>query len=118
MALRLMQDATIDAACTVLDVGCGVGGPACHVAARTGARVFGLTPNAAQLELARRHAQERGLAERVRFERSGADALPFADASIDVVMFLESASRFPDRARFFAGVQRVLRPGGRLVGED
>lgn len=118
MELRLMRDAGIDAGCSVLDVGCGVGGPACHVAARTGARVVGLTPNAAQLELARRHALDRGVADRAHFESGSADALPFAACSFDVVMFLESACHFPDRARFFAEVQRVLRPGGRLVGED
>lgn len=118
MELRLMHDAAIDASCTVLDVGCGVGGPACHVAARTGARVVGLTPNATQLTLARGNAEARGLAHRVGFVRGSADALPFDAGCFDVMMFLESACHFPDRGRFFAEAQRVLRPGGRLVGED
>lgn len=118
MELRLMHAARIGAACTVLDVGCGVGGPACHVAAHTGAQVIGLTPNAAQLDLARRNAQERGVADRTRFELGSADALPFGDGTFDVVMVMESPCHFPDRPRFFAEAHRVLRPGGRLVGED
>src|SRR3954452_11166136 len=52
MELRIAASAGITPGGAVLDVGCGVGGPACHLAARTGAMACGLTPNAAQLELA------------------------------------------------------------------
>jgi SAM-dependent methyltransferase len=34
------------------------------------------------------------------------------------VLFFESPCHFPDRPRFFREVQRVLRLGGRLAGED
>jgi SAM-dependent methyltransferase len=41
-----------------------------------------------------------------------------ADASFDVVVNVESSHCYPDAARFFAEVARVLRPGGMLVFAD
>ena len=118
MELRIAQSAGIDERCHVLDVGCGIGGVACHLAQQTGARFRGLTTNAAQLELAREHARTTGSEARVAFDRGSAEALPYDDAAFDVVLFFESPCHFPDRARFFAEACRVLRPGGRLAGED
>jgi tocopherol O-methyltransferase len=118
MELRIAASAGIDEHCEVLDVGCGIGGTACHLAACTGARIHGLTPNAAQIELARELARAQRAEDRVCFDQGSAGELPYADASFDVVLFFESPCHFPDRARFFAEVQRVLRPGGRLAGED
>lgn len=118
MELRIAESAGIDARCEVLDVGCGVGGAACHLAARTGARIRGLTPNAAQIELARELARATRTDGRVAFDRGSAGELPYDDASFDAVLFFESPCHFPDRARFFSEARRVLRPGGRLAGED
>jgi tocopherol O-methyltransferase len=118
MELRIARSAGIGPGCDVLDVGCGVGGPACHLARRTGARVRGLTPNASQIELARALASSSGVQERVAFDQGSASSLPYAAASFDVVLFFESPCHFPDRSRFFREVRRVLRPGGRLAGED
>jgi cyclopropane fatty-acyl-phospholipid synthase-like methyltransferase len=118
MELRIAEAAALGPGRDVLDVGCGVGGPARHLAARTGARVRGLTPNAAQLELARAIARERNLDDRVSFDLGSAGDLPYPDASFDAVLFFESPCHFPDRDQFFREVRRVLRPGGRLAGED
>src|SRR5512144_1915352 len=51
MELRIARSAGLGPGCEVLDVGCGIGGAACHLARRTGARFRGLTPNATQIEL-------------------------------------------------------------------
>ena len=118
MERLVAASAAVDADSTVLDVGCGVGGPACHLARVTGARIRGLTPNPAQLELARASAQRQSLAPRVAFDLGFAGDLPYPDNAFDVVLFFESACHFPDRARFFAEAWRVLRPGGRLAGQD
>lgn len=118
LELRIAAGAGLRPDCDVLDVGCGIGGPACHLAAQTGARIRGLTPNLEQLELARGLARSRGLEARVAFDRGSASELPYEDAAFDAVLFFESPCHFPDRARFFREARRVLRPGGRLAGED
>src|SRR6185436_13034350 len=104
--------------CHVLDVGCGMGGPACHLARLTGARIRGLTPNPAQLALARSLAAEQGVGDRVAFDQGDAQALPYPDSAFDAVLFFESPCHFPDRQQFFLEARRVLKPGGRLAGED
>lgn len=118
MERRIAQSARITADSHVLEVGCGIGGPACHLAAWTGAKYWGLTPNPKQIELARKLVIEVGVADRVTFDEGFADDLPYPNESFDVVLFFESPCHFPDRSRFFREVARVLRPGGRLAGED
>lgn len=51
----------------VLDVGCGVGGPALEIAKFTGANITGLNNNDYQIERATRYAAKQGLANQVNF---------------------------------------------------
>ncbi|MEH3100444.1 cyclopropane-fatty-acyl-phospholipid synthase family protein [Sphingomonas adhaesiva] len=52
----------------VLDIGCGWGGMALYIHAKTGAEVLGITLSDEQLKVARRRAVEAGVADKVRFE--------------------------------------------------
>ncbi|MBO9621474.1 MAG: class I SAM-dependent methyltransferase [Sphingomonas sp.] len=52
----------------VLDIGCGWGGMALYLHAKTGAEVLGITLSEEQLKVARRRADEAGVADKVRFE--------------------------------------------------
>ena len=102
----------------VLDVGCGMGGPALNIAAYSGAQVVGIDLVASNIETARRLAAERGLGHQVRFEQADATAMAFPDASFDAVYMFDAVCHMPDQGRVFRECARVLRPGGRLVGQD
>ena len=44
-----------------------------------------------------------------------AENIPFANESFDVVLNMESAHAYPNRAKFYAEVYRILRPGGTFL---
>ena len=52
------------------------------------------------------------------FVAGDAENLPFAPASFDAVLCSNSFHHYPNPSAFFAGAQRVLRPGGRLILRD
>ncbi|ROV91106.1 hypothetical protein VSDG_07823 [Cytospora chrysosperma] len=97
---------------SVLDVGCGVGGPAREMARFTGARVTGITINEYQVQRAARYAAQDGLAGACRFVQGDFMALPFAEASFDAVYAIEATVHAPSLERAYAQVYRVLKPGG------
>ena len=111
----MAEGAQIAAGMRVLDVGCGTGTPACHIAQTYGASVLGITTSDVGVESASERARAASLAELVSFEnRDGMDnRLP--DGSFDRVWVLESSHLMRDRARLIAECARVLCPGGRLV---
>ncbi len=102
----------------VLDIGCGVGGPALTIAEYTGAHVTGVNIVERQVEIARERAAERGLADRTRFEVADGMRMPFPDGAFDAVYIFEAGCHMPDKAAFYVECARVLRPGGVFLGTE
>lgn len=107
-----------DAGQTVVDVGCGVGGPTCDIATATGAHVVGVSNSRAGVENASAWATARGLGDRVRFECGEALQLPLNDAAVDRVFSCEAVHNVVDKGALARELARVLAARGRIVVGD
>jgi SAM-dependent methyltransferase len=109
---RLVEAAEILPGERVLDVACGSGNTAI-AAARRFTKVTGLDYVPALLE----HGRERARAElvEVEFVEGDAEALPFDDASFDLVTSTFGVMFAPDQERAAGELLRVCRPGGRIA---
>lgn len=106
----------------VLDVGCGVGAPALHMARRHGCQVVGINISAEQVRQGRAMIRTAGASDCVTIQQADARTIDFPDESFDAVVCLESAGDVcvdaADKPRLAAELYRVLRPGGYLGFSD
>ena len=117
---RLLVPAELTPGESVLDVGCGTGSLAIVAAQQVGptGRVVGIDPSPEMIDRAKSKARRRKVD--VDFEVAWAQALPFPDASFDVVLSTVMLHHIPRAGREDAlrEVRRVLKPTGRLVAID
>ncbi|MFE1775920.1 SAM-dependent methyltransferase [Streptomyces sp. NPDC059008] len=99
----------------VLDIGCGSGKPAVHIAGGRDVHVTGVTISAQQAEVAAARPEAGENSGQVSFRQADGMDLPFADGHFDRVYAIESFLHMSDRAKAIAEATRVLRPGGTLV---
>jgi len=97
-----------------LDLGCGVGGTATWIAQRSQLRVIGVSNSLAQVDHARRRAQQLGLQERCRFLHADFLDLPRLGPAC-AVYAIESFAHARDPQEFFIQASSQLAPGGRMV---
>jgi SAM-dependent methyltransferase len=113
--LELAKLAALAPGLEVLDVGGGLGGPARTLAHELGARVTVLDLTEEYCRTGEELTRRTGLADRVRFRHGDALALPFPDASVDLVWTQHSSMNVEDKEHLYEGIRRVLKPGGRLA---
>ncbi|PGH21391.1 hypothetical protein AJ80_03308 [Polytolypa hystricis UAMH7299] len=98
----------------VLDVGCGVGGPAREIARFTGCQVVGINNNGYQITRASRHAQKAGLEKQISFFKGDFMHLDFPKDTFDAVYVIEATVHAPSLQDVYGQIFRVLKPGGRF----
>lgn len=99
----------------VLDVGCGIGGPARTLAAEFGCAVTGVDVVEGFCDVAELLTDRLGLSDSVTFRRADALDLPFDDGAFEAVWLQHATMNMEDKRALFREVRRVLAPGGRLA---
>ncbi|KAI9795616.1 MAG: Delta(24)-sterol C-methyltransferase [Piccolia ochrophora] len=96
----------------VLDVGCGVGGPAREIAKFAGVSITGLNNNDYQIARATRAAAKVGLADKLDFVKGDFMQMSFPSESFDAVYAIEATVHAPSLEGVYSQIFRVLKPGG------
>ena len=99
----------------VLDVGCGIGGPARTLEVECGCRVTGIDLTEEYCLTAEMLTARMGLIDKVDFRHCSAVDTPLDDGSFDVVWTQHMIGHIQDKEALFTELRRVLRPGGRLT---
>jgi cyclopropane fatty-acyl-phospholipid synthase-like methyltransferase len=104
----------------VLEIGCGSGMYALHIAQSIGCRVTGLDINALGIRTANQLASKSGMDHKVRFEVCDVSKpLPFANETFDAVFSNDVLCHIQGRPSVIAEMYRVLKPGvGRMLFSD
>lgn len=116
--LQLISRAGFQAGMHVLDVGGGLGGPARTLAKETGCTVTVLDLSEEFCSVGTMLTARTGLAGAVTFQHGSALDMPFADGAFDAAWTQHATMNIADKARLYAEIHRVLRPGGRLALHD
>ena len=104
---------------SVLEIGCGSGGYAVHLAKSVGCQVLGLDINAEGIRNANLLAEQAKVGARARFQEFDvSQPLPEKDNMFDAVYSNDVLCHVPHRAQVLANLFRVLKPGGRFLFSD
>ncbi len=98
----------------VLDVGCGMGGSAMHLA-RRGCDVTGVTLSPVQRAWAAVESRLRGLGGRVTWVCADAERLECPPESFDLLWSIECTEHLFNKPEFFRRAAQWLKPGGRVA---
>ena len=98
----------------VLDVGCGIGGPARYFAAEHGVRVMGIDLTEEFVRTAESLTKLVHLEKAASFEEGSALAMPFKAGSFDAAYMFHVGMNIADKNALFQDVARVLKPGARF----
>lgn len=113
-AATLVEQAALQPGQRVLDVACGTGAVTQLVAQQVGptGQVVGLDLTPGMLAIAR--TRPAATTASIEWQEGSAEALPFPDASFDVVLCQQGVQFFPNRVAALREMRRVLVPGGKL----
>ncbi len=99
----------------VLDIGCGIGGPARTLAHEFGCRVTGIDLTEEYCSVAAKLSEKVGLNHQAEFQVGNAFDLSFDDASFDIAWMQHVGMNIEDKKMLYSEISRVLKPGGKFI---
>ena len=115
---RVLGDTDLSQA-SILDIGCGVGGAAVHLAkTRQPKQITGIDIEDNLVHLARELASKNNVSDICHFQRVDPGPLPFEPQSFDVVFSKDAIIHIPDKFSLAKTVYEVLRPDGWFMASD
>ena len=109
--VELADQLPIKAGQHLVDIGCGIGGPAHYIAKRFNCRVSGVDITPAFVEAANKLTTLVGMEGTVDVQLGDGHELPYADETYDGGYTQHVTMNVADRHKFFAEAFRVLKPG-------
>jgi ubiquinone/menaquinone biosynthesis C-methylase UbiE len=118
VSAELAKEAGFTANTSVLDVGCGLGGPCRLLADEYGCNVTGIDITEAFIRAAIQLTELVHLEQKAKFLQADALQLPFEDNYFDAAWTQHVQMNIEDKERFYSEIYRVLKPGGRFIYYD
>jgi sterol 24-C-methyltransferase len=117
---RMAKDLGVAKGQRLLDIGCGRGRVAAHMATTTGASLLGINIDEVQLNSAKAFATSSGMEDQLRFQLGDVNSLPFPfpDEMFDGVYHVQVFSYSRDLPKLFKELYRLIKPGGRFACLD
>jgi SAM-dependent methyltransferase len=100
---------------TLVDIGCGKGGPGLWLAEQNGLRLVGIDPIPGAIDQARRFQLEFSLEFPAQFTEGHFCDIPVEDKSLDIALSIDSLWPVYDKIAALMEVNRVLRKGGQFI---
>jgi SAM-dependent methyltransferase len=110
--VELADQLPIKAGQQILDIGCGLGGPARYIARRFGCRVSGVDITPSFVEAATRLTALLEMQDQVKIVYGNGNQLPYPNSYFDGAYTQHVTMNVEDRHTFFAEASRVVKPGG------
>lgn len=118
VSLEMAKEAELSKELKVLDVGCGIGGPARMIADVFGCSVTGVDLTNEFIRTASLLSQLVGLSGKTEFIIADATELPFEDNTFDVVWTQHAQMNIEEKEKLYSEIHRVLKREGRFIYYD
>lgn len=116
--LEVAELAKIKATDETLDVGCGLGGTARHLAYQYECKVVGIDLTEEYIEVGNKLTNLVGLSNKVELQQASALEIPYENERFDIVWTEHVQMNIADKHRFYSEISRVLKPGGSFLFHD
>lgn len=112
---RMQAELQLSPGDTLVDLACGMGGPALLAAKNTGAKLIGLDISSVAVRLANERAVALRLSDTAKFNVGRFEDTGLPSGSADAVMSEDALQYVPDKTASIKEVARILKPAGRFV---